>query len=95
MILQNVLYQFGLYRIGLLRRSDAGLLWVYVLIMLGALGLFALQSVTGMPLLVGLAVAFALWMGIIFLTRDHLRIAETFPELAVFDPRRMFRGQRG
>src|SRR4051812_46835245 len=95
MILQNVLYQFGLYRIGLLRRSDAGLLWVYVLIMLGALGLFALQSVTGMPLLVGLAVAFALWMGIIFLTRDHLRIAETFPELAVFDPPPLFRGQRG
>jgi O-antigen/teichoic acid export membrane protein len=91
MLLQNVLYQFGMYRIGLVRRSDAGVIWIYAWIMVFGAGLFALQMVTGMPLIVGLAVAFWLWMTIIYFNRAHLRIAETFPELAIADPRRWLR----
>jgi O-antigen/teichoic acid export membrane protein len=95
MLLQNVLYQFGMYRIGLVKRSDTRVIRTYAGIVVCALGLFALQSATGMPLIVGLGIAFWLWIAIIYVNRDHLQIAETFPELAIADPRRWFRGRAG
>jgi hypothetical protein len=33
-------------------------------------------------------------LGIIYISRDQLRIAETFPELAVVDPRRWLTAMR-
>ena len=91
MIFQNVLYQFGMYRIGWCGVGLAGDPDYADIV--GAVGLFALQSATDMPLIVGLALAFWLWIGIIYLNREHLRLAETFPELAIVDLRRWFRGR--
>jgi O-antigen/teichoic acid export membrane protein len=91
MVLQNVLYQAGLRRIGLLRRSDIRLIPTYVLIGATALALFVVQSITGMPLVVGIPVALALWGLVVYVNREHLQIAATFPELADADPRRLLK----
>jgi O-antigen/teichoic acid export membrane protein len=88
MIVQNILYQAGLARIGLLRRSDARLIPRYLLILVSGIALFALQALTNMPLIVGIAVAMLAWAIVAFISRKDLDIVETFPEIAAIIPRR-------
>jgi O-antigen/teichoic acid export membrane protein len=91
MVVQNLFYQVGLGRIGLLRRSDARLIPTYVLIGVSAVGLAVVQATTAMPLPLGIAAALALWAGLVYLNRRRLDIGAMFPELAMTDPRRWLR----
>lgn len=81
LILHNVLKQIGLQRQTGISLFDPRYSRVYLVIAAGALALLALSTVVRLGLLPNLAMT-ALVSAIVFaLTRDELRIGQTFPEL--------------
>ncbi len=82
LLAQNLGNQVGLARHTPAGAFDARYRALYGTLALAALGLAGMQWFLDPPLIVGLVVAGALWAGLIRWSRDALRVAETFPELA-------------
>ena len=82
LLAQNALYQFGLWRIGLLDRRDVGTLNLYATLVVGAIGLLLFQTVTSAPLPLGVALVALIALGLVYRYRIRLRVADVFPELS-------------
>jgi O-antigen/teichoic acid export membrane protein len=82
LLAQNALYQFGLWRIGVLSRRDVGMLTVYATLLLGAIGLLLFQAASSAPLPVGVALVALIGLAIIHRYRAQLRVTDVFPELS-------------
>ena len=81
LILYNIAKQVALARAARLPAFEPRYLRVYVVIILSAVGCFAFQSIVRPPLPVGLAVAAVLSLVVLLVSREQLRMAQTFPEL--------------
>lgn len=81
LVLYNIAKQVALARSTALPAFESRYLRVYVVIVLASAAGFALQAIVRPPLPVGLAGAVALSLLVLVVSRDQLRMAETFPEL--------------
>ena len=81
LVVHNVLKQAGLARGTGIGAFEWRTLRVYLVILAGALGLFALQRAFDPGLLGALVLACAVSLAVLAVTRSSLRIGETFPEL--------------
>jgi O-antigen/teichoic acid export membrane protein len=82
LVLHNVLKQIGLQRRTGIALFDGEALRVYAVIAAGALALLVVELVTNLGLIVGTALAALVSTVVLALTRDELRIGDTFPEIA-------------
>ena len=81
LVLYNIAKQIALARATPLPAFEPRYLRVYVVIALSAVACYAFQSIVDAPLAVGLAVAAALSLVVLLVSREQLRMAQTFPEL--------------
>jgi O-antigen/teichoic acid export membrane protein len=81
LILYNIAKQVALARVTRLPAFEPRYLRVYAVIILSSAACFAFQSIVRPPLPVGLAVAAVLSLGVLLVSREQLRMAQTFPEL--------------
>lgn len=95
LVLYNILNHLGLKFATDINLFERRYLKVYASIILGALGLTILQSVTSMPIYIGLVLAGLISLIALLINRDVLNIEQTFPELLriqivrfFFEPRR-------
>ncbi|MCA1572857.1 MAG: oligosaccharide flippase family protein [Chloroflexi bacterium] len=84
LLAQNLLYQIGLRRIGILGRRDLGMLRIYATLGLGAIGLLIFQTATSAPLPVGVGLVGVIALGIVYRYRELLDVADVFPELSAW-----------
>ncbi len=82
LILHNVLKQIGLQRRTGIALFDGEALRVYAVIAAGAVALLVVELLTNLGLIVGTALAAFVSAIVLALTRDELRIGDTFPEIA-------------
>jgi O-antigen/teichoic acid export membrane protein len=83
LVAQNLLNQLGLARGVGITPFDRRYLRPYVMVGVACGGLWLVELTLGPPLLVGLALVGLLTVGLLRFNRQHLRLAETFPELTV------------
>ena len=88
LIAQNAFYQTGLWRIGLLDRSDIGALNVYATLLLAAVGLLLFQTATSAPLPIGATMVVIIGLAVVYRYRGLLRVTDVFPELDLRQLRR-------
>ena len=81
LVLYNIAKQVALARATPLPAFEPRYLRVYVAIALSSAGCFAFQAIVRPPLPIGLAVAAGLSLLVLGVSREQLRMAETFPEL--------------
>jgi O-antigen/teichoic acid export membrane protein len=82
LVLFNVLKQYALYRIVGIAPFDRRYVAVYGTIVASAIGLLLVQVIVEPPLWAGLGMVAASSTLVLVVGRSHLRLAETFPELA-------------
>lgn len=91
MIAHNILKQAGLLLGTGINLFDRRYIKVYVVILVGALGLLAIQQLTASHLYVGLALAALVSAAVVLINRKSLAVEQTFPELLRFPlMRRLF-----
>jgi O-antigen/teichoic acid export membrane protein len=95
LVLYNVAKQVALARATTLPAFEPRYLRVYVVIVLSAVACYAFQSIVHPPLPVGLAVAAALSLVVLLVSREQLRMAQTFPELMRLPFARLLVGDGG
>jgi O-antigen/teichoic acid export membrane protein len=93
LLLQNLLYQWGLRTRTAVHAYDRRYAGVYLSIAVAALALFAVAAIADPPALVGFGLAALVSLAVLVVNRDQLRIGDTFPELNRFAlARRLFGG---
>lgn len=91
LIIQNGLYQVGLHRSTDVRGFDPLYARVYLAALAAGITLLAIQIALEPPLFVGIVLVGIASLALIAVSRDRLRVVETFPELGRFPiARRMF-----
>lgn len=88
----NTMKQYALYRVSGISMFDRRYLTVYATIVLATVALLFVQVVVDPPLLVGLGMVALSSFVVLTVGRSHLRLAETFPELAKVPLVRRFMG---
>lgn len=81
LILYNIAKQIALAKATALPAFETRYLRVYIVIVAASLLGFAVEAIVRPPLLVGLAMAAGLSLIVLLVSREQLRMAETFPEL--------------
>jgi O-antigen/teichoic acid export membrane protein len=94
LLLQNILYQWGLRTRTTVRAADRRYLRTYVSVAIGGLAMVALQQILRPPLAVGVALAAVTAMAVLVINRHALRVLETYPELGRFGLVRLIFGER-
>jgi O-antigen/teichoic acid export membrane protein len=93
LIVHNVLKQIGLNRVTGISLFDARYARVYFVITVGAVGLLLVEAIASPGFVIELTLAAAVSIVVFALTRDELRIGDTFPELLRLPlARRLFGG---
>lgn len=78
----NLMKQLALSRVSAIPAFDRAYLPVYLAIAGGAILLGIVEVALDLPLVVAIILAAAVSLGVLLVGRQHLRLAETFPELA-------------
>ena len=81
LVLYNIAKQVAMARSTALPAFEPRYLRVYVVIVLASIACYAFQTIARPPLPVGLLVAAGCSLIVLLVSRDQLRMAETFPEL--------------
>lgn len=81
LVLQNLLYQWGIRTRTTVRAFDRRYVRAYASIALGATALVAVQVLWDPPLLLGIVLAGTAWLAVVGLNRSALSVAESYPEL--------------
>jgi O-antigen/teichoic acid export membrane protein len=81
LVLYNIAKQVALARATPLPAFEPRYIRVYVAIVVSSLACLAIQTIVRPPLPIGLAMAAAFSLAVLLVSRDQLRMAQTFPEL--------------
>jgi O-antigen/teichoic acid export membrane protein len=81
LVIYNIAKQVALARSTALPAFEPRYLRVYVAIVLASVACYAFQTIVRPPLPIGLLVAAGCSLVVLLVSRDQLRMAETFPEL--------------